>query len=269
MRCLPIIGSIAVCAVVVLEACAPNTRMSLQGKPQKDVAVKVSWRPPDPAGIPGGHAGDSIRLGLRIFQNTPKYASSYVGNQLSCADCHLQNGTAAYSAPLVGLPGLFPMYNKRAGRVITMEERIQECFTRSENGSPLPSQSRELIALVSYIKWLSQGQPSGQAFPGRGLTKMPDLHGNAERGARIYTEQCAGCHGTDGAGVPPILPPLWGSGAYNDGAGMNQVPKMAAFVQRNMPQNHPGTLTPQEAFDVSAYVASKPHPSFNPSYAIY
>jgi len=35
-------------------------------------------------------------------------------------------------------------------------------------------------------------------------------------------------------------------------------------VQRNMPQNHPGTLTPQEAHDVSAYVASRPHSRFQP-----
>ena len=50
---------------------------------------------------------------------------------------------------------------------------------------------------------------------------------------------------------------------------MDQLPKMAPFVQHNMPQNHPGTLTAQEAYDVSAYVHTKPRPKFNPEYSGY
>jgi thiosulfate dehydrogenase len=69
--------------------------------------------------------------------------------------------------------------------------------------------------------------------------------------------------------VARILSALWGPDAYNDGAGMNQVKKMAAFVIRNMLQNNPGTLTPQQAYDVAAYVASKPHSSYNSAYDIY
>ncbi len=254
---------IAACALGTAPGCAPASTSVRAEEPEN------SSHAPDPATIPAGAAGDRIRLGLQIFQNTPRYASAYAGNRLSCADCHLQNGTAAYASPMVGLPGLFPMYNERAGRVISLEDRIQECFTRSENGRPLPGKSPELAAVVAYIQWLSGDQPAGHAFPGRGLVRMPDLRGDPRRGAVVYTQLCAGCHGADGAGVPPILPPLWGPGAFNDGAGMNQVKKMAAFVQHNMPQNHPGTLTPQQAFDVSAYVASKPHPSFNPIYKKY
>jgi thiosulfate dehydrogenase len=43
---------------------------------------------------------------------------------------------------------------------------------------------------------------------------------------------------------------------------MNQIAKMAAFVQHNMPQTDPDTLTPQEAYDVATYVHSKPHTAF-------
>jgi thiosulfate dehydrogenase len=224
---------------------------------------------PDPAILPKGPLGDSIRLGLQIFRDTPRYASAYVGDRLSCSNCHLRDGIAAYSSPLVGVPGLFPMYNKRAGRVITFEDRVQECFTRSENGRPLPSRSPELVAIVAYIQWLSRGQRAGHALPGRGLVKLPPLHGDPARGARIYAQQCAVCHQADGAGIPPLMPPLWGPNSFNDGAGMSHVAQMAAFVQHNMPQNHPGTLTPQQAFDVAAYVDGKPRPKFNPRYAAY
>jgi thiosulfate dehydrogenase len=254
------------CTALITSGCSRTEQSSVQTETAEN---KNGWKPPDETSIPAGPVGDSISQGEQIFLNTPRFAPAYVGNQLSCTNCHINTGAAAYSAPMVGLPGLFPMYNQRAGRVITLEDRIQECFLRSENGHPLPYSSPEMIAIVSYIQWLSQGIPAGHAFPGRGLVKLPALHGDASRGAELYAKQCAGCHGANGAGDPPVLPPLWGPGSYNDGAGMNRIDKMAAFVQHNMPNNHPGTLTPQQAFDVSAYVSSKPRPKLNPAYKSY
>ncbi|HJS97636.1 MAG TPA: c-type cytochrome [Terriglobales bacterium] len=222
-----------------------------------------------PAHIPAGPAGESIRLGQNIFDYTPRYAAEYVGNQMNCADCHLRSGRAAYSGPMVGLAHIFPTYNERAGRVIPLSRRIQQCFARSENGRPPAPDSREMKALLAYIGWLSPAKSAGHAPPGRGLVNLPRLRGDPARGAAIYAKQCAACHGVDGAGVPPILPPLWGAGSFNDGAGMYRVEKMAAFVQYNMPQNAPGTLTPQQAYDVAAYVNGKPRPRMNSTYAKY
>ncbi len=245
------------------------TACSSDNRPKAASEKPAVWTPPDPATIPSGPVGDSIRLGRLIFHETPKYASAYTGNKLSCNDCHIQGGTAAYAAPMVGVFGIFPMYNQRANRVISLEDRVQECFTRSESGKPLPYNSVEMVAVVSYIQWLSRGQVEGKEFPGRGFVKLPSLQGDAGRGATVYRDRCAGCHGADGAGKPPILPALWGPDSYNDGAGMNQVPKMAAFVQHNMPQNRPGALTAQEAYDVSAFVATKPHSPFDAAYKNY
>jgi thiosulfate dehydrogenase len=232
---------------------------------------KVAERPAAslPARIPAGPAGESIRLGQKIFDYTPRYAARYVGNQMNCADCHLQSGRAPYSGPMVGLAHIFPTYNERAGRVIPLSRRIQQCFVRSENGRPPAPDSREMKALLTYIAWLSPPELAEHAPPGRGLVKLPKLHGDPGRGAAIYAKQCVACHGADGAGVPPILPPLWGPGSFNQGAGMTRVKKMAAFVQYNMPQNAPGTLTPQEAYDLAAYINSKPRPKMNPAYAKY
>lgn len=232
-------------------------------------APRILTQQPNPADFPKGPLGRSIRLGWEIFRNTPRYASAYVGNRLSCSSCHLKDGTTPYASPLAGVPDLFPLYKKRAGRVITFEDRIQECFTRSENGRPLPYRSRELTAVVAYIQWLSRGLPVGRALRGRGLVKLPHLHGNPARGAKIYAKNCAVCHQADGSGIQPTVPPLWGPDSFNDGAGMSHVPQMAAFVRHNMPQTSPGSLTPQQAFDVAAYVESHPRPRFNPRYAIY
>jgi thiosulfate dehydrogenase len=221
-----------------------------------------TWVAPDPATIPSGPLGDSIRLGMQIFNNTPKYAEKYVGNKLSCTHCHIDGGTVSKGMPMVGLPGIFPMYRDREKTVITFEERIEQCFQRSETGHRVPNDGPEMAGLVAYVQWLSKDQVTGHPYPGRGLVDIPELNGDAGRGEKIYTEQCALCHGPDGAGKLPVAPALWGPNSFSDGAGMNQIPKMAAFVQHNMPQNQPDSLTPQEAYDVSAFVHSKPHTPF-------
>lgn len=258
--------------IVLLCLVAMTTAIFTSGSGPK-AAVRPKAGEPDlpkaPVHIPPGAKGEAIRLGQRIFEQTPRYAARYVGNQMNCADCHLQGGRAPYSAPMVGLTRIFPTYNQRAGRVITLAERIQQCFVRSENGRPLSSTSQEMTALLAYIDWLSKGQPTGRPHAGRGLVKLPHLQGDPARGATIYDKQCAACHGADGAGVPPILPPLWGAGSFNSGAGMSTVQKLAAFVQYNMPQNAPDTLGAQEAYDVAAYIAGKPRPKMNPAYTKY
>jgi thiosulfate dehydrogenase len=239
------------------------------GRAKGTSVPKAAWAEPDPSKIPATPEGDSIRAGILIFNQTPRYAAAFVGNKLSCADCHARGGMEPFAAPMVGMPGLFPMYKKRGDKVITLEDRVQECFVRSENGHPLQYNGREMLAVVSFIHWLSVGQVEGKPWPGRGFVKLPALEGDVGKGQKVYTDKCAACHGSDGAGKPPILPALWGPDSYNDGAGMNEVPKMAAFVQHNMPQNHPGTLTSQEAYDVAAYVHTKPRPKFNQEYAGY
>ena len=208
-----------------------------------------------------------VQKGKLLFDETPKFAAPYVGNQLACGDCHLNSGKADYAAPLTDVAGLFPLFSQRAGRNITLQDRIEECFVRSEAGKPLPATSEEMRGLVAYIQSLSTTEHGKKAYPGRGLVKLPLLHGDASRGRMIYFRaQCASCHGHHGAGVPPVLPPLWGHGSYNDGAGLGEPAKLAAYVFHNMPQNHPETLTAQEAFDVASYIDLQPRPHLNPAY---
>jgi thiosulfate dehydrogenase len=232
-------------------------------KPPQASDASTTWTAPDLATIPQGPLGDSIRLGLEVFNDTPKYAAPYVGNQMSCGHCHLKSGTAPYAIPLVGVPGLFPTYRDREKEVVTFEERIEQCFQRSENGHRVPNNSREMVGLVAYAQWLSKDEITGRPFPGRGLEKLPELSGDVGRGSQVYAKQCALCHEPNGAGQPPAIPALWGPDAYSEGAGMNEIGKMAAFVQHNMPQTSPGILTPQQSYDVAAYVHSKPHQQFD------
>jgi thiosulfate dehydrogenase len=112
--------------------------------------------------------------------------------------------------------------------------------------------------------------PDGSAGPpGRGLMKVPALSGSPRRGAAIFAAQCASCHGSEENGVGLAFPPLWGPESFNDGAGMDGVVNIAAFVVRNMPPTSPGSLTPQRAFDVSSYIHTKPRHKYNPAFDKY
>ncbi len=234
--------------------------------PSEKPKRKMDCHPPSVASIPKGPSGDSIRLGLHLFTDTAVYAPQFTSSNVSCGSCHEASGIQPYATPMVGLPALFPMYNKRAGRVISLRDRIEECFVRSENGRPLPYDSPEMQGIVDYINWLSQPQPQNLPFAGRGLVALPKLKPDSMRGAVLYAQQCAGCHGAHGEGIPPLFPPLWGPGSFNDGAGMNEVRKMAPFVEHNMPQNRRGVLSAQDAFDVSAFIHQQRRPAFDQRY---
>jgi thiosulfate dehydrogenase len=222
-----------------------------------------------PQEVPADDQSPIVRQGRQIFDETPRYAPSYTGATISCGDCHINSGTEPYAAPVVDLAGQFPMYSKRAGRTISLEERIQECFLRSENGWPLSSDAPEMEALVAYINWLSRTDSNRKPYKGRGLVKLAALTGSAAKGKQTYASQCAACHGVEGAGFPPAMPPVWGSASYNDGAGINRPENMAAFLFHNMPKDHPGTLTAQQSFDIAVFLHTMPRPKFNEAYREY
>ena len=223
---------------------------------------------PAETSIPGGPLGDSIKLGRDVVLNTQVNAKNYVGNGLNCTSCHLNGGTVAGAAPFVGLWGVFPEYRSRTARVNSMQDRINDCFLRSMNGKALPMDSPEMLGVLSYIWWLSQGVPTGMDSSGRGFASIaapaaPD----AKNGKEIYAQKCAACHGADGAGISKpeggyFFPPLWGAASFNIGAGMARLNNAAAFVKHNMPLGQGDTLTDQEAFDVAAYFTTQPRPDF-------
>jgi thiosulfate dehydrogenase len=60
-----------------------------------------------------------------------------------------------------------------------------------------------------------------------------------------------------------MMPPLWGSDSFNDGAGMARLITAANFIHFNMPHGadylHP-QLTAEDAWDVAAQLVSQPRP---------
>lgn len=82
-----------------------------------------TFRPPPESSLPDGDYGKVIRLGEQVFVNTGKFAGRYVGNDLSCANCHLDAGRMADSAPLWASFIHYPAYRSKTGQVDTLASR--------------------------------------------------------------------------------------------------------------------------------------------------
>ncbi|CAG2160042.1 c-type cytochrome [Cupriavidus numazuensis] len=228
----------------------------------------VSMPVPDEASIPKGPMGDAVKRGKALLTDTRKQLPSNVGNGLNCTSCHLNAGTTAYASPWVGLAGAFPEYRSRSGKVISLQERINDCFQRSMNGKPLAFDSSDMNAIMAYMKWLSTGVPTGTNVAGRGFEKIDmSLKPDPVHGKSVYTAQCASCHGAEGQGTKNpqggyIFPPVWGKDSFNVGAGMARLYTAAAFVKHNMPLGRGGSLSAQDAVDVAAYFTQQPRPDY-------
>jgi thiosulfate dehydrogenase len=226
---------------------------------------------------------EQIRWGYRIFVDTPKEAARFTGGKVSCANCHLNAGQRDRALPVVGIAGVFPEYNNRAARLISLADRVVDCFMRSENATrhgaepaapgeahPTPT-SKEVLAVQAYLAWLSKGYAVGESPAWRGKNaiaqdKLIPVHDlDVAKGQALYTEKCQSCHGADGQGVQigdKKAGPLWGDDSWNDGAGAARVYTLAGIIRYAMPYLDPGSLSDEEAQHVAAYINSQPRPHY-------
>ncbi|NDP64519.1 MAG: c-type cytochrome [Polaromonas sp.] len=228
--------------------------------------MNAAFIPPAESTLPDGDYGKVIRLGEQVFMETGKYASRYVGNSLSCANCHLDAGRKADSAPLWASFIHYPAFRSKTGQVDTLASRIQGCFQFSMNGKAPPVDDEIMTALQTYAFWMAKGAPVGTPVPGSGYPKLkkPAQPADYARGEKVYAQNCALCHGADGlgqrAGNKQVFPPLWGPKSFNWGAGMHQLANSAGFIQANMPLGKGGSLSEQDAWDVAMFMNSHERP---------
>lgn len=226
----------------------------------------VRFSPPPDSAIPHNKFGAMVKEGERIFRHPDIYAKSYVGNDLRCSNCHLAAGRLAGSAPMWAAYAAYPAYRSKNGKVNSFQQRLQGCFRFSMNGTAPKLGSKTLIALESYSYFLAKGAPIGDLIAGRGFPKLPAPKGAAsyDRGAVVYAQNCAECHGVAGQGQMSaghvVFPALWGPDSYNWGAGMGSVKNAAEFIHQNMPLGLPKSLSVQQAWDVALFMDSQVRP---------
>ncbi len=194
-------------------------------------------------------------------------SKDYVGNALNCTSCHLDNGRHEKAGTFLGTATAYPAWSPRENRVITLEDRVLNCFMRSCNGTRPPLGSEVSVAVTAYITSLSQGQAlkmNSQRPVGPGAIKLLDVkldQASIQRGESLYNSRCAECHQKDGQGDQEN-PPVWGERSYNDGAGLSSVENLAAWLKVAMPLDDTD-LTEQQAVDIAAYVNSHRRPHFD------
>lgn len=166
----------------------------------------------------------------------------------------------------------YPKFRERSGTKENQIKRVNDCFQRSLNGQALDSTSKEMKAILAYIKWVGQDVPKKTSPKGAGIFKLKYLDRAADplKGKEVYQAKCQSCHQADGQGLLAedgksyTYPPLWGPHSYNIGAGLYRISNFAGFVKYNMPlgvtYNSP-QLSNEEAWDVAAFVNSMPRPS--------
>ena len=121
----------------------------------------------------------------------------------SCADCH---GDA--ESTMRGVSARYPAFSPAKGRPIDIEQRINLCRTEQQKATPLPFESRDLLALTAYLGRQSRGMPITIAEDDK--TK-PFI----ETGRKLYATRqgqlnlsCQNCHddnwGQKLAGVPMV-----------------------------------------------------------------
>ncbi len=255
-------------------------------------AAQLQKIPDAPADYPAGELGKIVKLGEDILNHTDTHplTRDLVNNKLQCKSCHLKDsngkpGASKGMSTLIGTATVFPAWSKREGTVQTLQDRINNCFMRSLNGTRPIIDSEASIAMAAYVTWLSSGLPvqmnaerpvspynNKRYVTGQkkfSAIQRKATHQNYLNGKKIFDTKCAECHGHNGSGVAGTFPPLWGKNAkgewlsYNTGAGLDNLKKGPVWVQSNMPLGQGGTLSDQQAADVVLYIDAQPRVSFN------
>jgi thiosulfate dehydrogenase len=247
--------------------------------PIQPVIIKedsLAWYPPDIYSLRNSSGSETILYGRDLIFHTAKYLGprgtiTAMSNGMNCGNCHLTAGTTFNGFALSAVAANYPKFRPRNNKVESIEYRINECFARSLNGQKLDSLSKEMQAMVAYIKWLGKDVSKNTSPHGSGVPQIEMLNraANPANGQKIYASKCVSCHGIKGEGLSNLdstgytYPPLWGKNSYNVSAGIFRLSSLAAFVKYNMPYNAAQTqpqLSDEEAWDVAAFVNSQPRP---------
>ena len=239
--------------------------------------IKTLFVAPDTSELQNDEWGKMVKYGVRLIQNTNQYlgpegtVSKNFKNKMTCTNCHLNNGTKPFGLNFFNSHKTYPQYRGRENMVLSLADRVNNCITRPMGGTALPLDSKEMTAMISYMKWLGE-KYDPEKHEGYGLKdiKIEGMASSSVRGEKVYQTHCKRCHSDNGEGQMDatkslyIYPPLWGENSYQEASSMHRVLKAAKFIKYNMPNDSSKDeplLSDQQALDVAAFINNgKIHP---------
>jgi cytochrome c len=207
-------------------------------------------------------------LATQTYEKLPQFVPTA---KLHCASCHLSAGGNSDAAWWVDLKSEYPTKPD-------LQSRINHCFTNSLNGvalcTPASKTSKgncdtnlDMEGFLTYMQWLDEQAKSMHLCNtvAHGYPPISTSTGDPVAGHQVFIQKCAVCHQLDGQGRYEsntyFRPALWGPHSFNQAAGMFSDPAfLAAFARWNMPLMAGGELTDQEAWNVEAFIHTKPRP---------
>jgi sulfur-oxidizing protein SoxA len=133
---------------------------------------------------------DTANPGMLWVLDGEKLWNSKVGTAgKACADCH-------HEAPvsMKGVAARYPAFDKALGRPVDLEQRINLCRSQQQQASPLPYESRDLLALTAFVAQQSRGVPIDAAAD-------PQLGPFVAKGRELFMQRqgqlnlgCTNCH---------------------------------------------------------------------------
>lgn len=192
-----------------------------------------------------GEESEMIEMGAQIFAE-------------NCAVCHGNDGQGRVGATLAkDWPSIRPDLRIRDTVERGVSGTLMPAWGQSYNG---PLNDQELNAVTMYILSWESGQPRF-IYPTPtidtriALTPPPGIDGDPNRGAQLFTTNCALCHGTSGEGRiganlsqdwPSIRPDLRVKSVIESGVPGSVMPAWS--------QTNGGPLSDQEINDITAYI---------------
>jgi len=126
---------------------------------------------------------------LWVEKGEKLWSTAEGGTAKSCASCH---GKAEDS--MKGVGAHYPKFDKGAGKVINLEQRINICRVQAMAAPEWKYESEPLLAMTTYVKMQSRGVPVAVAIDGPAAPWF-------DAGQRFYFERrglndvaCSHCH---------------------------------------------------------------------------
>jgi thiosulfate dehydrogenase len=252
-----------------------GSRVELRGYSEEDVrAIQRGCN------IIDDTQGQLAKDGARSRWNSTRFSRS---THASCNHCHQGVGDkqdAAGNRP-VGSNGLAAswvmadMYDRFTGLLLPYELRQMQCYINSSNGFK-PNAADDLMRdVTAYSRFLAAALDLriGNRYPEQGMDEIPasaTLRRGDDyvRGAYVYREKCARCHGPQGFGTvvqgKVLYPALAGPESFSLDSRMNFArinSVMPGFICRNMPPGEEGSLDNQQCRDIAYYLSTLPRPA--------